>query len=526
MNKNISNSQERKGMNMMYRYPILAIVFSCICIWAVGSIEFVQRVILGNKRFLAVLIIAGYLAYYGYCYFKGILNKRRIITGIFLGSFLIRALFILVSPYELGQHDVHFVGGWDTNEIGSGHFGYIEYLYKFKKLPNFNPTRIWAFYNPPLHHIISAVWIGINRMLGFNYELCMENLQILTLFYGSVSTYFVYRILQEFKIKESNLLILTGVLIFHPVFTVLSASLNNDCLAVLFSLSTLLYTVRWYKKQSISRILLIALSISLGMLTKTSVGLLAPGVGIVFLMVMVRKRDQWIKICRQFLAFGVLCIPIGMAWVVRLRMLYQIPFTYVPMLGEIDQYQYVGNYGVWERLGIPGAESMSHAWNKWNPGAEHNIWAELFRSALFDEKAFQMTGTLYEWFAVILLITSILAAVLMNVILIRVLIQKRSMDGALKGMIVAGYAVLLISYIKFCFQYPFICTMNFRYIVVTILFPAIGTGIWLEKSKNQGQALAVKIMICGFSVLCIGLMIAYCLNWSATDIQTLNSVNG
>lgn len=525
MIKNITNSQESKVLNMIYRHPILVLVIACICIWTAGSIQLVQGVILKNKLFLAVLITAGYLAYYGHCYYKGALNKRKIITGILLGSFLIRALFILVSPYDQGQHDVHFVGGWDTNEIGSGHFGYIEYLYKFRKFPNFDPTRVWAFYNPPLHHIISAVWIWINRLLGFNYELCMENLQILTLLYATVSTWLVYRILQEFKIKESNLLILTGVLIFHPVFAVLSASLNNDCLAILFSLSTLLYTIRWYKKQSFSRILLIAFSIGLGMLTKTSVGLLAPGVGFVFLMVLVKKRVQWKKNCCQFLAFGVISIPIGMAWVVRLRVLHQIPFTYVPMLGEIDQYQYVGNYGVWERLGIPGAESLSHAWNNWNPRAEHNIWAELFRSALFDEKAFQMMGTLYEWFAVILLITSILGAVLMNVLLIRVLIQKRSMDGALKGMVAVGYVVLLISYIKFCFQYPFICTMNFRYIVATILFPAIGTGIWLEKNKDLGRVLAVKIFICGFSVLCIGLMTVYCLNWSATDIQMLN-VNG
>lgn len=525
MKEDISNSQKSVALNGLYRHPILVMGFACICIWVVGSAGVVQRVILGNKIFLTVFIAAGYLAYYGYCYYKGILNKRIIITGMVLGSFLIRALYILISPYDLGQHDVHFVGGWDTNEIGSGHFGYIEYLYKFRKFPIFDPTRVWAFYNPPLHHIISAVWIGINRMLGCSYELCMENLQILTLFYGTVSTYLVYRILQEFKIKESNLLILTGVTIFHPVFTLLSASLNNDCLAVLFSLSTLLFTIRWYKKQSFSRILLIALSISLGMLTKTSVGLLAPGVGIVFLMVLVSKRDQWKKISCQFLAFGFVSIPIGMAWVVRLRILYQIPFTYVPMLGEIDQYQYVGDYRLWERLKIPGAESLVHPWNNWNPVTEHNIWAELFRSALFDEKAFQMTGNLYEIFAVILLFTSILAAVLMNILLILVLFQKGSMDGALKGMIVLGYAVLLISYIKFCFQYPFICTMNFRYIVLTILFPTIGTGMWLEKNKSKRRGQAVKMFVCGFGILCIGLILAFCLNWSATDIQTLN-VNG
>lgn len=525
MKDNISNSQKNKVLYMMYKHPVLVIALACISVWTVCSIEFVQRISLEHKRFLYILIFAGYLAYYGRCYYQGTLNRRRIITGILLGSFLIRALFILISPYDLGQHDVHFVGGWDTNEIGSGHFGYIEYLYKFRKFPIFDPTRVWAFYNPPLHHIISAVWIGINRMLGCSYELCMENLQILTLFYGTVNTYLVYRILQEFKVKESNLLILTGVLIFHPIFAVLSASLNNDCLAVLFSMSTILYTIRWYKKQSFCGILRIALSISLGMLTKTSVGLLAPGVGIVFLMVLVRNRVHWKNICCQFLAFGIVSIPVGMAWVVRLRVLFQIPFTYVPMLGEIDQYQYVGNYGLWERLKIPGSGSLGHAWNNWNPEAEHNIWAELFRSALFDEKAFQMSGDLYELFAVILLFTSILAAVLMNVLLIRVLFQESSMDAALKGMIGTGYAVLLISYIKFCFQYPFICTMNFRYIVVTILFPAIGTGIWLERSKQKKRGLAVKIFICGFGMMCIGMMMAYCLNWSASDIQMLN-VNG
>ena len=45
----------------------------------------------------------------------------------------------------------------------------------------------------------------------------------------------------------------------------------------------------------------------------------------------------------------------------------------------------------------------------------------------------------------------------------------------LKGFLFAAYLTICVFYVKFCFDYPFICTMNFRYLgiaygVLTILY--------------------------------------------------------
>ena len=73
-----------------------------------------------------------------------------------------------------------------------------------------------------------------------------------------------------------------------------------------------------------------------------------------------------------------------------------------------------------------------------------------------------------------------------------------------KLLLAIAYAVLLISYGSFCMKEPFTFTMEYRYISISILFPVIGTGLWMQhgeenqlfQKKGYHQILK-NILVCG-----------------------------
>lgn len=450
-------------------------------------------------------------------------GEKACIIGIFLASFMIRAMLIILSPYNQAQHDTHFFGEWSGNAIGSGHFGYIQYFVKFSRLPDFDPRQVWGMYNPPLHHILCAIWIKLNRWLGLGYEACIENLQVLTLSYSSMTIYTGYRILKEFSIKGNALCLVFGMLAFHPIFAILSLSLNNDALSVLCSAVAILYTIRWYKVQKTSYILCIALSVGLGMMTKLSVGLLAPAIAFVFLAVLIQKKPDWKKLIKQFAGFGLLCIPLGLAWPIRSNQLFGIPFDYVQPLGKADQWQYIGDYNLWQRLGVPSLEPLfRNPWYIGNPSDQHNVWMEMFRTAVLDEWAFQLPDQPYVILATGLVFVSILLGLTAGVLFMWMLVKKGTMDRVMKGMCGTAYVGLIGSFVKFSLDYPYICSMNFRYIVPTLFFSILGTGIWLE-NENRSKVAVTLVTGLGvlFIVLSVVLLVNYSLLFKQPEVQNL-----
>ena len=98
-----------------------------------------------------------------------------------------------------------------------------------------------------------------------------------------------------------------AVVAFHPSFILFSGSINNDALSVVFILGAVLWTLKWYEKQTWEGIVKIALCIGLGMMTKLSSAMVAIPVAAVFLVVLVRQQRQknW-RILGQFGGFAVI----------------------------------------------------------------------------------------------------------------------------------------------------------------------------------------------------------------------------
>ncbi len=423
------------------------------------------------------------------------LTAGRIVALLFFLGFLLRLAYILYTSIYLRQHDVE---GWD----GSGHLGYIMQLYQNHALPEGDVREFWQFYHPPFHHLLEAVWVSLLTGLGMDLKTtAAEGMQFLTLFYSTVCMVIFYRLLRAFGVKGRALVLSFAIVAFHPTFILLGGSVNNDILSITLMLGAILCTVQWYRKQTVKNILKIALCIGLGMMTKLSAWMVAPGVAVVFLAVLIQNRSRFRALIGQFCAFGGVCVPLGLWWSVRNFLSHGVSPAYVPGLGE-NNYQYIGNFSVLERLFRFDFTNIYHD----IPNMENiNPLMELLKSAMFDELSYAET----PWFHYLLFWAGVVLAVVAFVAMLIVLIRKnQGFEDPLRMLFGITYLVILGSYYLFCFQYPHMCTENARYVVPLIVFGGLFIGMLLqglrERKTEGGSVQAIKLSY-GISAVLIGL---------------------
>ena len=428
-------------------------------------------------------------------------ENRMSLLIIFATGILLRLYYILATPViQTRQYDLG--SAVPEEEIFSGHLGYIFYLFTYKGLPDFDPREVYQFFHPPLHHTLSALWMGVVSLFTDNRDLWIEWLQVLPFLYSVLMLFIIWQICKEFGLQGRALLLVMTIVAFHPHLIFMAGSINNDCLALLFQFATIWLALRWYRERNYKNILGIALTISLGMLTKLSVGMFAIPVAFLFLYVLITEWQEKVKEARcniwkclpgkrilQYVVFGLVCIPIGLSWAVRCLIQFEMPLTYVNHLPE-ESWQYVGNYSLMERFFIPNPieflKNLAHG----SLGFGENVWVQLFRTAALGEcdlSTFPLWGKVV---ALLMIAASFVIAVWAFILLIRVFVLGKQKDFPVLDMgkrcfWLIGYAVLFISYLNFCYNFPHQCTMNFRYMVPTVLYPALAAGLAIQHSQGK-----------------------------------------
>lgn len=401
-------------------------------------------------------------------------NEKNICCIIIFISFLLKMFYSYMVSFGISPHDLGLISDW--SQITTGHLGYIQYLYQVKHLPDFSPIGMGQFYHPPLFHTIGAVVLKLSEILNRDLYGAFENLQTLNMVFAVISTVYSYKIFSQLNIKGTTLIFLTVFVAFHPMFYILGVTLNNDCLMSMFCIASIYYTIRWYKEQKIGNIIKIAFALSLGMITKTSAGLIAPAIAVVFLYTLIKNKSNWKSLLLQFVVFGVICVPIGLSWCVRNKLLFDVPFNYVINLGE-NSNQYIGNLSLWDRIGIPNVAQLTATHIDWNNmKAFSNIWGQTILTMVVDEGILNIDFWLEAILTVLLIWISCVLYLLCLYSVIK-LAFKRKYDLGIKLLLCIGYFTLMISYVSFCFGYPHICTMNFRYITATVPVLAACFGI-------------------------------------------------
>lgn len=429
-------------------------------------------------------------------YSQSDLTNHRIKLNVLL---IVGTGFLLSSYYVFGinivthQHDVF------TFDSGKGHAGYIKHLLVNHKLPNFDVRTKWQFYHPPLHHAICAIWLFFNEnILNINSTKAKEGLQILTLFYSMCVIISSYRIFKIFNIKNELAIYLSMTIIsFSPTFIYFSASINNDVLSVVFFLKIIEYTLQWISFQSFCNILKIFLFFLLGMSTKISTFIIIPSILLIFFYVYYKQMK--IKKIFQIILFLLIIIPLSFWYNLRNQIYWQVPIFYVQELPIDDQYI---NKNFINRITDFSFYQFKKVYLQWawrNEYNEFNPTIALLKTSIFgefiDERNFENFPLIekyltkyFFWINCLLILMMLITFIYLSYNNINIKLEYRIFFTSL-------ILCMLASYYYMTYKYPFVCTMNFRYVTPLLVIGSLYIGKLIDflHSKNNFKYLKTII---------------------------------
>ncbi len=450
-----------------------------------------------NQLFLVFAVLV-----FGFLFLFSLKNKslteNDYIFFIFAFGMILRLCYTLATDFDIRQHDVK--GTY-------GHIGYILRLYNGEGLPD---EMRWQYYQPPAWHILAAIWLKIQTVLGVTLENAIENLQQLTLFFSGAIILLTQKLLKMFKISGTPLIVAIAIIAFHPTFIILSGSINNDLLSITFALLSVIIALEWYRKPNVLKIIVLAFTIGISMMAKLSGGFIAFAIALLFV---IRLFDKKIKnkvgLIAQFSIFGVIVFPLALWYQVRNKIIFGRPITYVPRMSD-THIQYVGDYNIFERTFSPSSifESIfdfgvypARAETYLNyEKFDYNIPVTALKTSVFGEFYIGQDVPILNFLAKILFFSASILAIISVIATVYIIYdafknyksdspeEKYNLSELIYPALIG--LTLIISYVKFSFDYAFFCSMNFRYIALTIVMGVLYLAMIMKKFENSDTRYA------------------------------------
>lgn len=493
------------------RAVILMLVVLCLLVTIIQGTSLSSIISRNTIMFCSILpiVVLVIMFIWLYIFDRDKITEDKVVFAIIFSAMLLHCCYVLLSGLYDRQHDEGVYTGIATTQINPGHLGYIEYIYKFHALPNINPYELFSFYHPPLHFIISALWITLLTALGMPEDLAFENLQILPLFYSGLLMLVTYKILKKIGGEGKGLYVGLFFVAMHPSLIIMSGSINNDMLSTLLLACCILYTLCFIRERSLKNLMLIAFSIGFGMISKVNVGVAALPIGLVFLMDFIgvirsKDKEKILNSVKQYVLFGITSAVIGLSWIVRnLIKFHEKPG--VPVPGEAS-ILYTGNYSLWELFGIaPFSEwHFEFPFHPLSGKVIHNIWVIMFQTSLFAEEYPAGLEGVLLFLCQFVYVATIILAIAATVFLIFTQYKKyktSTQEGRFEALfLVTGYIAFLFGFAFFTWIYPYTCSSDFRYIVICLVYVAIGladkNGEDIGSKWGSVAACVIKSGVC------------------------------
>jgi hypothetical protein len=393
------------------------------------------------------------------------LNTGGTILTVMLSGVVLRAFYVAATPYWCRQHDVYF---------SFEHLDYIHHIFAYGSLPDSNT---WQFYHPPLHHLVCAAFWYLCNGAGYGTTMIFEGFQCLTAFYSVMTMLVCWKMTQELKMNDGSVLAVMTIIAFNPALVIMSGSINNDALMLLFSSVFMLYLLKWYQDPGVKNTLVLALSMALGMLTKFSASEMAIPAAFVFLVKSVKTLKEknggrTARLIGRFALFAAVSIPIGLSYTVRNYVLFGQKPGYVVDLDGPASRMYTGNYGISERfLSLPLNNLFDGRFCSVDYPCDYNLPVYVIKSSSFSEYKFDsdLSGKSIPVVAV----NAILIALSLAATVFVLLRDRRRVPFLMMGVV---WASQLAFFAYFNVKFPYTCTMDFRYIVPTLFAGAMFIG--------------------------------------------------
>jgi hypothetical protein len=439
-----------------------------------------------------ILMISGVLLC-GVFFAARCLSKRRVsraealITALIAAGVVMRVGYMLYTSFFIRAHDIGKLA-----LDGTGNFAYMYGLYSSGTLPQ---TYEGLLYHPPLQFIVQAFVVKVFSWFQNTEDtiVLFQASKIVPCFAMCALLIVGRRICEETGLSKRTAAIAVAIIAFQPTFFILSASVNNDALMLLFFMTTVLYTIRWYKNQSIKNILFIALATGLAMMAKLSGVIVALFTVPVFLAVLIKRlrEKKAKKLIGQFAAFTVVSIPLGLWYSVRNAVLFGQPLGYILHFSENHLLYCGGNTPVERFFSFPLGNIINPLYC--DPFVDFNIWIYTLKCSVFGEFKFDAPEAL----AALLIIANLILILFSLAAMVYVMLRCKGVNKFARFGLFWIWLTQIVSFIIFNIRFPFGCTMDFRYIVPTAIVGAVYTGIALDHIRNKHKIAADVIFIFG-----------------------------
>ena len=419
-------------------------------------------------------------------------KTESLIAFLLLCGVVMRIGYMLYTNILLRGHDI-------SNFDQKGHLDYVYQIFSTGRLPVSNESQ---FYHPPLQHILEAIVVKIYSLIrpGSEPIVLFEAAKIVPCFATCASLFVCQSICRALKLPQRAIALALAVIAFQPTFYLFSSSINNDAMMLFFYLLAVLYTIRWYAEPSMKHIVLLALAIGCGMMTKISVATVSFYTGIVFMIVLIQRwKEHTVKpLAGQFAAFLGISMPLGLWYPIRNWVKFGQPLNYVLDI-NIPQL-YCGDKSLWERFfSLPIGQLLNPLYCE--PFGDYRLWLYTIKCSVFGEYSFDQ----HPWLAKALIAANIILIALSLIAMLAIVFFGKKQSPMIRFGLFILWLIQIGFFVLFNVQYPYGCTMDFRYIVPTVLIGAIYLGLWLDRWKQNGKAIA-KI----FSIVCLVFVALFC----------------
>ena len=432
------------------------------------------------------------------------LTFNRFIILILTLSLTISLFYMLVTPYNVRQHDT-------VSTNNDGHMDYALSFYYYMRLPNHHNdiNTVYQFYHPPLNAFIQGLFMRF--VDGFAYlvlpvydiNTLYETTQILSCFYSFLISFYLIKIVCLFNFKRTSKVLLISLLALFPRIFNFAALLNNDCLSTMLVIAATYYFLKFYfKDHKYFDLLLVGVLIGLAMMTKLSAALIAIPIGVFmivyFVKVCLTKNVKNILICTGvYLLFLIVCATLGLWFQIYSVKVLNLPFGYV--FNRLNPALLVSQFSFFQRFIIP--ISFHDLLNNTycfigGENTDYNLFTYSIKSALFGEFRY-FNGS---FLTPLMLLNSYVLLICIAIMSLYRIIKDRRIHSDVGIFMLVMSLTYIIGQIYFNIKMPYVCTMDFRYIVPIIIPVGFQIGFnndYFENSILDSKELAFKkSMIC------------------------------